>query len=178
MLVVGIDQALTKSGFAIYETDKNSLHYGTYQTSSDKGLYRRIQGITHCLTEITEEFGTIDQLFTEQPFLFKTTSSAIKLIRVETAIHYYCEERSIPFTVVACNPRKEESWPRQLGLISTKTELLTKLRALGLKMNDHESDAIGVTLGGLTLLTGKLVDYSVISYQPYKWKSTRHRSAA
>lgn len=161
---LGIDQALTKSGFALYSPEQSRIFYGTVKTNARAELYDRIGQILSAVNAIRSTYGELQELFTEKPFLFKTTDAAIKLIRVETALHLYCYQERVAVQSIECNPVRQNSWPRLLGLESTKKDLMEKLQNIGVDLNDHESDAIGIVLGGFKLVTGKLVEYQSLAY--------------
>lgn len=145
-MYLALDQSLTNTGLAFLKN--NEIIYGTIKTESNNSFLERTTYIIELVKEVIDKNGC-STIFIEQPFLFKTTSAAISLIKLAAILEY---EFSAKYNLHVMSTVKTHlnSWTRAMELTTTKKamqELLSQY--FSIKLNSHEADAIGILLGGL-----------------------------
>lgn len=90
--IIGIDPALTKTGWAIIEKHNNSLNFiasGTIKTNSKDNMADRLSDLHYQLAEIIEEYNP-SQASIEEVFINNNSLSSLKLGQARGAIIVTC----------------------------------------------------------------------------------------
>lgn len=161
MNYIGVDQSLTNTGIAIYSTDTNSIYFDSIPTTPKNEYWDRLNSISSIVAEYIDYFKPV-KAYMELPMYCASHKSGRDLIRVETLIQYLFYSNDIPF--VSISPK---SWPKLLGLKTTKKELYDLLKPLAsaLTCND-QSDACGILIANLIVddILSPDFDYLSLNY--------------
>jgi Holliday junction resolvasome RuvABC endonuclease subunit len=147
---IGLDQSSTDNGIAAYHKDTNTIYTtyffcGKHDIELVERLYRLERFLESAISALNPK-----RVYTEEVHPGNRHAYAV-LLRVEMAIHSMLYRHYVPYSSISANVIQHDSWPAQLKLKGTKEHIrLALTNVADPTSTEHELDAVGVLLGGLT----------------------------
>jgi Holliday junction resolvasome RuvABC endonuclease subunit len=148
-IYIGLDQSLNNTGIAVTNGKKTTV---TLQKSSAK--LTELQKLYELELLLINLIQTLKpkRVYLENVYYVRfRIKSALSLLRVETTLKLVCLREKTEQTSLSANPREADSWPKLLGVTTTK-EATAELFLPKLKddtTTDHETDALGILYAGV-----------------------------
>lgn len=171
--LLALDQALTCSGYAQIDTEARTICFGEIQAPKRRGkvefsLLERLKFIRDTTVTLLKKDPDFN-LALETPFISARQARANTQSLQSVFIILQMAAADLG---VSCYKIAPTTWPKLIGLKTTKDELLKELLVYGLT-NDHQSDAIGIGLGALVqerIITGMVnrQDFKYLNGTSYK----------
>ena len=152
MIVIGLDQSLSNTGWIVLLVTPKSIKlidYGTFKTkiikkqSSKHCLNYRLIEIKNFIEELILKYSP-DLICTE--YVFK----GIELIKLEGILHVLFVENKILFSVVSSSRTISGGWRKELNIkTSNKSETFTLFKEVNNNLDEHSYDSLAIALVGL-----------------------------
>jgi crossover junction endodeoxyribonuclease RuvC len=157
MIVLGIDQSYTRTGYAVLETDgvpgrERVLETGTLTTDRARTDTQRQRDLAASLVQIVDRVGP-DLVGVERPYVSREQSPdvALRLSGLQAAVMGALDALGIHVVAVHTATRQSAlGVPTRQQRTQVKRQILAAVRLrYGLDVSEDEADAIGIALGAV-----------------------------